>query len=204
MIFRNHRFRNTRTSLRRNQRGVSATEFALVCPIFLFLIMGGFELGYTSYVKAILEGEMQRVGRSRTMETASSDQQRTLLESQVTGMVRTLAPEAKLTFDRKVYRDYTGATTGKERWKDANGNGRCDAQEVYEDANNNGQWDDAAIADNDGGARDVVVFTASVDYNSLPTAGILGWARSNKLQARTALRNQPFDQQASAPEKTCA
>jgi len=186
-----------------NKQGVSATEFALVAPVFLFLIMGGLELGYTAYVKASLEGEMQRVGRSRTMETASSVEQRELLQKQVTDAVHTLAPDAEVTFTRKVYRDYTGATTGKEPFKDANGNGRCDAKEVYEDTNNSGSWDEAGIADSDGGARDVVVYTASIDYDRLPTVGILGWSRSGKLEAKTALRNQPFDQQAPRQERTC-
>ena len=190
-------------SLLRDRRGVSATEFALVAPVFLFMLMGGLELGYTSYVKATLEGELQRVSRSRTMETASSDQQRALLEGQVSDMVHLLAPAARISFTRKVFRDYTGATTGMEPFKDANGNGRCDAKEVYEDVNNNDKWDTAGVADSDGGARDVVVFTASVDYDSLPTAGILKWARSNTIRAQTALRNQPFDQQAPLPERTC-
>jgi Flp pilus assembly protein TadG len=197
------RARHPIRSLLRDHRGVSATEFALVAPVFLVMLMGGLELGYTSYVKATLEGELQRVGRSRTMETASSDQQRALLEAQVSDTVRLLAPTARVSFTRKVFRDYTGATTGMEPFKDANGNGRCDAKEVYEDVNNNDKWDKAGVADSDGGARDVVVFTATVDYDSLPTAGILSWARSNTIQAQTALRNQPFDQQAPLPERTC-
>ncbi|NTS66691.1 pilus assembly protein [Sphingomonas sp. HHU CXW] len=185
------------------ERGVSALEFALVAPLFLFIVVGGLELGYTSYVKAMLEGEMQRVGRSRTMETASSDEQRAFLQKRVVDAVHTLAPNAEVTFSRKVYRDYTGAMTGKEPFKDANGNGICDAKEVYEDLNNNGVWGDAGIEGSDGGARDIVVFTASIDYERLLSANLLGWTRSAKLQAKTALRNQPFDQQATRPERTC-
>lgn len=189
--------------LLRDKCAVSATEFALVMPVFLFLVLGGMELGYTTYVKAVLEGEMQRVGRSRTMETASSDEQRALLQKRVTDMVRRLAPNAEVAFSRKVFRDYSGATTGKEFFVDANANGRCDNKEVFEDGNNNGTWDDAGVSDSDGGARDVVVFTATIDYARLPTAGILNWARSGQLKAITALRNQPFDQQLPKPERSC-
>lgn len=187
-----------------DSRGVSATEFALVAPVLLFLVMGGLELGYTAYVKAVLEGEMQRVGRSRTMETASTEQQREMLEKQVTSMVQVLAPGAQVAFSRKVFRDYTGASSGKEPFKDANGNGRCDAKEVYDDLNNSGSWDATGTENSDGGARDVVVFTAAIAYDRLPTAGILDWTRSGKLEAKTALRNQPFDQQAPHPERSCA
>lgn len=172
-------------------------------PVFLFLVLGGMEIGYTAYVKAVLEGEMQRVGRSRTMETASSNEQRALLENRVLDMVRRLAPTANVSFSRKVFRDYAGATTGKEFFVDANGNGRCDNKEVFEDGNNNGTWDEAGVNDSDGGARDVVVFTAAIDYDRLPTTGVLNWTRTGKLEARTALRNQPFDQQLPKPERTC-
>lgn len=106
--------------LLRDRLAVSATEFALVMPVFLFLVLGGMELGYTTYVKAVLEGEMQRVGRSRTMETASSDEQRALLQKRVTDMVQRLAPNAEVAFSRKVFRDYSGAATGKEFFVDAN------------------------------------------------------------------------------------
>lgn len=187
----------------RDARGVSAVEFALIAPVFLFVIMGGLEIGYGAYIQAVMEGEMQSAARARTMETATTQEQRDLVETRVRAAVHNLAPGATVTFKRTAYRDYAGATSGKEPFKDANGNGRCDANEVYEDLNNNGTWDATGAADNDGGARDVVMYVATVDYDLLPTGGLLNWGRSGKLQARTAMRNQPFDQQAPVTERVC-
>ena len=75
---------------------------------------------------------------------------------------------------------------------------------MYLDANNSGAWDlDSGTSNSDGGATDIVIYTATVDYNRLPLGRLLPWAPTGQLTAKTALRNQPFDKQGSIVERSC-
>ena len=187
-----------------DRRGAAIVEFAFVAPVLLTLIFGGLDLGYGAYVKAILEGEMQKASRDRTLESAESDATRKYLEDRVLIAVRRLAPEAKVEFTRKAYRDYTNVVSIHEEFNDASENGKCDPGEFYLDANNNGIWDiNGGILGSDGSAKDVVLYTATLNYDQLPFGSILPWRRGAKITARTALRNQPFDKQASSIERSC-
>lgn len=188
--------------LRCDSNGVTIVEFALVAPIFLLLIAGGLELGYSAYLRTLLEGEMQRASRDRTLEDAGS--QRSLIEDRVRAMVRRLAPQADVTFERRAFRSYAEVSAPYEPFKDMNNNGRCDAQETYEDLNRNNQWDtDVGSGDSDGEARDVVIYTATVRHSRIIPISLNPFQGSTDIVARTAFRNQPFAQQASTIERKC-
>lgn len=191
------------TRFLRNRQGSTIVEFALVAPFLLLVLTGGLQLGYIVYVKAALEGEMQKASRDRTLESAGSSTQRTLLENRLRDAVRRVAPKANVVFTRKAYRDYSNVASYEE-FNDTNNNGRCDPKEVYLDANNSGMWDlDSGTSNSDGGATDIVIYTATVDYNRLPLGRLLPWAPTGQLTAKTALRNQPFDKQGSIVERSC-
>jgi len=184
--------------------GAIAVEFALAAPVLLILICSGLELGYAAYLRAVIEGEMQRASRSRTLETASDLTQRALIENRVRDMVHQLAPAATVDFTRRAFRDYAEVEAPFEPFHDINANGRCDFPETYEDLNNNGHWDEQGVsADSDGNARDVVVYTAIVHHARLLPIAINPLRQERPITAKTAFRNQPFDQQASVIERTC-
>lgn len=187
-----------------DRSGAIAIEFAFAAPVLLILICGGLELGYAAYVQAVLEGEMQRASRSRTLETAGDSAQRALIENRVRDMVHQLAPTATVTFSRRAFRDYAEVDAPFEPFNDINANGSCDFPETYEDLNNNGRWDEQGRSEeSDGNARDVVVYTATVHHARLLPIAINPLLQERPITARTALRNQPFDQQSAVIERTC-
>ncbi|MBA4780653.1 TadE/TadG family type IV pilus assembly protein [Blastomonas sp.] len=49
-----------------DRRGVTVTEFGLIAPTFLLLLLGVFDLGFTVYARAILDGAVQK-GRARRL-----------------------------------------------------------------------------------------------------------------------------------------
>jgi hypothetical protein len=117
------------------------------------------------------------------------------LNAFVGARVRQVVPGAEVTFDRKSYYDFSDVEQA-ERWDDMDNDGECNNNEPFEDANGNGQWDADRGADGNGGARDAVLYTATVTYPRLfPMAGLIGLKEDVTLEGSTVLRNQPFDQQ---------
>ncbi|MBB3475365.1 TadE/TadG family type IV pilus assembly protein [Sphingomonas sp. BK345] len=187
-----------------DRTAATAIEFALAAPVLLILVTGGLELGYDAYVRTVVEGEMQRASRSRTLETAGDAAQRAFIENRVRDTVHQLAPTASVTFTRRSFRDYAEVDAPFEPFNDVNANGVCDAHETYQDLNNNGRWDERGGNDeSDGNARDVVVYTATVHHARLMPIAINPLRRERPIVARTAFRNQPYDQQTAVIERSC-
>src|SRR3546814_2178676 len=53
----------------------------------------------------------------------------------------------------------------EERYTDANKNGSYDTGECYDDSNGNGQWDADRGRDGNGGADDVILYSASMTFD---------------------------------------
>jgi len=185
--------RKFRSSLARDAKGAALVEFAMVAPVFLIMLMGVFDVAHTLYTTAILQGTMQKAGRDFTLENAGG---RTAeLNTFVDARIRQIAPGAEVTFDRKSYYDFSDVEQA-ERWTDADNDGECNNGEQFEDANGNGEWDADRGVEGNGGARDAVLYTATITYPRLfPMAGLIGLSENVTLEGSTVLRNQPFDQQ---------
>lgn len=177
----------------RCSRGATIVEFALVAPVFLTLLIGVFDVSHTLYSSSILQGTMQQAGRDFTLENANGRQAD--LDAYVTKRVQQIAPNATVTFERKSYFDFSDVEQ-EEKFTDLNTNGVCDNGEPFEDANDNGQWDDDRGQDGIGGARDAMLYTATVTYPRLfQLASYIGLPENVSLSASTVLRNQPYDKQ---------
>lgn len=186
-------------SLRRDRRGVSAVEFGLVAPILLGLIMGTLQLGLDMWAKSVLNGAMQEAGRNSGIEDYHKSQ--SVLDDHVRAQVQSMLPMAKLTFTRKNYQNFSDVGT-PEDFTDSNKNGVYDDKECFSDENGNGQWDADAGKTGQGGARDIVVYTATMQYKELvPVHALLGLGESRKFTASTTLMNQPFSTQADRTVK---
>lgn len=181
--------------LRRDEQGAALVEFAIVLPVLLALLLGALDAGYQLYTRSVLQGEMQKAGRDSTLET--SPNRTSIIDDRVTAAVKKVAPNAELFFSRKSYRTFSDAAAAQaEEYTDTNDNGTCDNGEPFEDANNNGRWDDDGGNDGQGGAKDAVVYTATVDYPRLfPLARLIGLPPTVEISATTVLRNQPYTDQ---------
>ncbi len=177
-----------------DESGAALTEFGMVAPILIVLIMGIFDMAHTQYTSALVNGAMQKAGRDLTLESAGSQQ--AIIDQRVKDAVLNVAPKtATVTLEKLSHFDFSDIGE-PEVFNDDNGNGVCDNNEPFEDANDNGQWDPDRGQAGVGGARDAVLYTATVTYPRVfPMAGLIGLDENISVSTATVLRNQPFDEQ---------
>ena len=177
--------------LRRDARGATAVEFALIAPALLMVLLGLMDLGYNIYTTTILEGAIQKAGRNSTIQGATSAE----IDRSVRDAVGNIVSSGTVAIDRRAYVDFSDA--GKpEDFTDANADGQCNDGEPFEDANDNGSWDEDRGSADMGGARDAVLYSVTVTYpRAFPLMGLLGFSETVTARSRTILRNQPFGQQ---------
>lgn len=187
--------------LRRDRRGVTLVEFALVCPVMLLLIMGLMDFGFRLYVQSVLTGSMQRAGRDASLETGAT--RAADLDAAVVNSVKGVLNEVTWQSTRQSFSDYT--TIRPERFTDGNSNGIRDAGECYSDVNNNNAWDANPGRTGLGGANDAVVYTMTISYPRLfPLDLWFGATGEQVLTSRTILKNQPYaTQNVVAPVERC-
>ena len=192
--------------LRRDQRGATIIEFAIISGPMLLLLMGGLELGYDSYVRSTMQGALNDAARTAAVEFPIINVPGSTVEEQVENLieeqVHNVAPNARITVTQKSYFDFSSIGDPEKLMTDNNGNGQFDAVDgdCYEDANGNGSYDTDACKTGNGGADDVVLYTAHVSApRILPLDGFLpGVGPTIEYSLQTAVRNQPYDQQATA------
>lgn len=179
--------------LARDERGATLTEFGFVAPVFVVMLMGVLDAAHTQYTSSVVTGAMQKAGRDMSLENANSNI--ATLDQRVADIVKQVSPQATVTSSRLSHFDFSDI--GKaEAYDDDNNNGVCDNNETFEDMNDNGQWDADRGKAGIGGARDAVVYSATVSYPRLfPMAGLIGLPETVNINSTTVLRNQPYDNQ---------
>jgi len=192
---------------RRDENGAAIVEFAFVAGPMVLLLLGGIELGYDSYVRSTMQGALNDAARTAAVEFPIIDVDGDTVEEQVENMIREtvqhVAPNATVKVTQKSYFDFSDIGNPEKLMTDHNSNGEFDAADgdCWEDANNNGAYDTDAGKTGNGGADDVVLYTASVSTpRLLPLDGFLPSVGPNlDLTLKTAVRNQPYSTQAAAP-----
>ncbi|MFZ5702843.1 MULTISPECIES: TadE family protein [Pseudomonadota] len=176
-----------------DRRGVTVTEFGLIAPTFLMLLLGVFDLGYTVYARAILDGAVQKAGRDAALETGTTNVAN--LDAKVKENLGVLGADATFTYTRRNYRDF--AKVGlPEDFEDKNSNGQRDPGECFTDENANAVWDRDLGKDGVGGARDVVMYEVLMSYDrKFPLYALIGMSRRTAIKSATVLRNQPYASQ---------
>ncbi|MDB5725881.1 MAG: hypothetical protein JWQ16_2635 [Novosphingobium sp.] len=192
-----------RAALAGDERGATLLEFAFVMPVLVAMLMFLFDTGFYLYARSILGGEVQTAGRRSALETATVANQ-ALLDANVQTAVLRLVKNGQVSFSRMAYKSYGRAQAKAESFTDTNGNGVCDNGEAFDDGNNNGVRDlDTGLA-GQGNAKDVTIYTATLQYDRMfPLARLLGWSNRVSMSSTTILRNQPYDKQVEATVGHC-
>ena len=182
------------SALRRDRRGVTVVEFALVSPVMLAMICGTLEVGHMMFARAALEGAVVEAARDATATLESSEDAReTVTRASIINAMSGFptAPNRTVTITTKVFHDFSSATP--ENFTDANRNGVYDVGEDYIDRNRNGVWDPAVqIPGKLGGPGDVVSYTAVFPKRML-FGGLTSWIgipNETTLTATTVVRNE--------------
>lgn len=188
----------------RSERGATITEFAVVLPVMIVLLMGMMEYAYQAYVQSVLTGAVQKAGRDSGLEDYIGNT--SALDAAVLSAVQGAAPRATINAAQSSRTTYSNfRDVGLEAFIDTNGNNKCDNGETYEDANNDGSWDVNQGTSGTGAAGDVVVYKLTITYPRLFPLGWLGMSTTNDLSSSTTLRNQPYRAQATTTiaKRTC-
>ena len=191
--------RSALRSIRRDQRGVTAVEFALITPVLLIAMMGVFDLGYNMYATNMLQGAIQKAARDSSLEGGGGGA--AALDAKVAEAVREIVPDATLAYTRTAYASFTDVRQ-PEDFTDIDGDGVCNNGEPFEDVNGNANWDADRGSVGQGGARDAVLYEVRISYlRAFPVASLMGQSNTFSTVAKTVLRNQPYNLQ-SIPAPT--
>lgn len=194
--------------LQGDARGATVVEFAIVAPVMGLLLLGAFDVGHTLYMRAVLQGIVQKTARDSTLEDSTDTAAQTALDDKVRAQVRALANNATVTITRRYYRTFAEvAAARREDFTDTNGNGTCDAGEPYIDSNLNANWDRDGGNAGQGGAKDATLYTVTVSYpRFFPVNRIIGGSSTTTITGSTVLKNQPYGDQAAygaAVQRNC-
>jgi TadE-like protein len=182
-----------------NEQGASIMEFGIIAPVLMVMLMGTYDVGHEMYVKSVLNGALQEVGRDSALEGASNADQRGEIDDRLTEAVEKIVPNAEVKITRRYYKTFSKAASAQAEQiiDDANSDGLCDeGEESFMDANHNGVWDKDGGTDGQGGAKDVVIIKVELRYNRLfPSASFIGYGDDVILVSDSVIANQPYGQQ---------
>lgn len=187
----------------RDQLGATLSEFAVVAPVFLLMMMGTFDAAHTLYVRSVMQGAVYKAARETALKAGQKELQQIAIDNELKDQIRLLVPEGATINDpvRSSYKNFADAakSEGEPVNDTVTSNGICDPGEMFEDRNGNGQYDAANTGQ--GGARDVVRYSITVSYKSFfPMPAGLG---DRELTATSVIANQPFSDQKSRPQLSC-
>ena len=194
-------------ALKPDRQGVTAIEFAFVAPVLFTAIIGGLDLGYQAYARSVLQGALNDIARTGSLEGPQLNCTGSTTEAQVACAVKrrskTVARSATYNFAIKSYYEFSGVGRGEKLITDYNNNGHYDAGDCFQDMNDNQQFDALAGRGGVGGADDVVFYDVTLKMpRLLPMASLIGWSSKYEIRATTAVRNQPYTRQ-SVPPTVC-
>jgi Flp pilus assembly pilin Flp len=193
--------------LRSDNRGIAATEFGLIVVPLMVILLGAFDLGYQSYVRAQLQGVLNGVARTAVVEspdfsgyTGTTTEER--IENAIEERVNDIARNATYTIEQTNFYEFSGVGNAEKLLTDVNDNGEFDASDgdCFEDINSNGAFDLDAGDTGRGGADDVVYYEARVKLPRIvPVMGLIGVPDNYSITAQAAVRNQPYADQVVPP-----
>ena len=180
-------------ALMRQREGTAVTEFGLIAPVFMMLMIGLYDITHMAYARSVFNGAVERAAREASLETADT----TAADQIVASSVRPVIPDVQIETERMSYFDFTDIGR-PEQFTDENDNDICDEGEAYVDENGSGQWEADVGKAGNGGAADVVIYTVRATYTPLFKIPFMSetW-NSRTMTASAVKKNQPFGDQAA-------
>jgi Flp pilus assembly protein TadG len=187
-----------------DKAGAAAVEFAMVAPVLITAIMGGMDLGYEAYTRSLLQGALNDIARTGSLEgptlNCTGDTTEAQIECAVKKVSNAAARNAIYDFKIESYYEFSGVGRGEKLITDYNSNGQYDPGDCFQDLNENQAFDLTAGRQGIGGADDVVFYDVTMTMpRLLPVASLLGWSDEYEIRATTAIRNQPYTRQKTPP-----
>jgi Flp pilus assembly pilin Flp len=187
--------------LRRDERGAALVEFALVAPVLVLMIMGGFDTGYTIYLKSVAAGTLEAKARSASLEGATESQfNAEIREAMLAIMPNYARGEENVILTTRNYMNYSRIGAAERITKDENNNNILDVGDCWLDEDLNGEFGNNEGAAGLGGADDGVYYTVTLKLPRLfPMASMIGLPEEHEITVRTLVINQPYGTQTVRP-----
>jgi len=178
-----------RAGLRRDARGATIVEFAMVLPILCMLLLGLLDLGYRSYAASMVQGALHDAARMATVGSYSLAQ----IDARVKARLANFSTSSTVTTSTTSYYDFSGVTQAELIVGDTAPMGSYNSGDCFEDANGNNGYNTDRGRNSTGGADDIVRYQVSISFPRIvPLGGFLGWSNTQTITQNTVLRNQPF------------
>ena len=200
------RLRHFARSIAQSEEGVTVVEFAILAVPMMILLIGGLDLAYTSYVRSVMQGALNKAARQAAVENPRISSAGANVPEQVANSIKEIvglvAVDADIEVTQSSFFDFSRIGNPERLMRDVNGNGRFDAGtgDCWEDANFNGSFDTDAGSSGRGGATDVVFYKADISMPRLfPLHAFTPVSPTVRMSLETAVRNQPYTQQRTPP-----
>ncbi|HMT42904.1 MAG TPA: pilus assembly protein [Chakrabartia sp.] len=188
--------------LRKDDRGITVLEFALISPVFMMLLLGTLELGYMTYFKSLMNGVLEEAARRSAVGGITSGQTDDFIRQRI----KVLMPAGKrndnnaLTIQKRAFHNFSNVNQPERITSDTNPVGTYNSTDCYEDANLNGVYDASGGSNGVGGADDIIFYTVTAAFPHLfPIANLFDTNPNLSIEVNAVIRNQPFSQQNTPP-----
>lgn len=193
-------------SLAAEQRGVTALEFGLLAAPLCLLLLGFLDLGYQSYVRSVLQGALNDIARTASVENPNLGTATGTVEARINTAIRnrmaSLVSNGTYNVSISNYFQFSGVGQPERLINDVNRNGRYDAGDCWQDTNPNLRYDTDAGRTGLGSADDVVFYDVTLTMPRLFPVGIVGGSANYSVNVRSAVRSQPYANQPQ-PQVRC-
>lgn len=190
------------------QSGATVVEFALIFPIFLTLLLGGFQLCYIGWASNRLESAVREASRvGITGETGSISRQQ-LIEGSVSQAMSniSMASGGSITFQSRAYPNFASLNNPGEPYDDINKNNVCDPGETFYDYNGDAVRSTSDISTPGvGGPGDIVRYEVTYPMNLFVPLAKKFFGDGNKLElkTRTIVQNELYGAGQTPTPGTC-
>jgi len=184
------------STLRRDARGATLTEFGLLLVPLCVVLLGLFDLGYDSYAHSILSGTLYRAARRATTGNYTTAQ----IDSYITTQLTSFNRFATVTIAKRSYYQFSGVQKPEKIVGDTVPLGVYNVGDCFEDDNGNNQYDDGTQSGSAGlgGSDDIVYYSVTMTFPRMfPLYRFLRWGSTASISGNTVLRNQPYASQAT-------
>lgn len=187
-----------------DRRGMALVEFAMILVPLLIVLLGAFDLGYQAYTRAVLQGVLNDVSRTASVEnpvfTEEGDTIEERIATAIEERVNVIARNGSYSIVATNFYEFSGVGRAEKLISDANDDGDVDIGDCWEDLNANSTWDANAGRSGIGGAEDIAFYNVTLTMpRILPMANLIGLAPNYTINGRAAIRNQPYANQAVPP-----
>jgi Flp pilus assembly protein TadG len=188
--------------IRRNQDGATLIEFTFVAPIFVMLLLGGLDIGYSIYLRTVGSGTLEATARTASLQGASQ----ATMEADIRAAMNKLLPQseranpAAITITQKSYTDYSRVDQPELLVIDTDSDGLLDIGDCWADEDEDGQFGVNQGRTGLGGSDDAVYYTVTMAIPRLfPMHTVLGWDATQSVTVKTVIINQPYGSQPVPP-----